>query len=195
MKQSLRHSLSASRQIAKGMEEAIMRSSRMQLAQANIARMRAPLDDPIMDGFRSQLDRINAIADRSPGFIWRLQTPEGDATAIRPFDDKRMLVNMSVWESIEALHQYVYRSPHIGPLRDRRQWFERSAGPILVLWWIPFGHIPTVEEAKEKLEQLRQRGPTETAFTFRNPFPAPGEAGVKAPQVDAEFCHEFVYVR
>jgi heme-degrading monooxygenase HmoA len=160
------------------------------LAQVNIGRIRAALDDPIMHGFVSQLARINAIADESPGFVWRLQTEEGDATAIRPYEDDRMLVNMSVWESLEALHQFVYRSQHVGPLRDRGQWFEPMEGPILALWWVAAGHIPTVEEAKAKLDELRQRGPCESVFTFRHPFPPPGEAEVEAPEVDAEFCRE-----
>jgi hypothetical protein len=152
-------------------------STPVHLAQVNIARMRAPLDDPLMEGFRSQLERINQIADQSPGFVWRLKTPEGDATSLRPFEDERILVNMSVWESIEALHQYVYAGPHLGPLRDRREWFLPYEGPMLVLWWIPAGHIPTVEEAKQKLEELGRHGPTAAAFTFRKPFPAPEPGG------------------
>jgi len=159
-----------------------------QLAQFNVARMRAPIDDPVMEGFRSQLDRINALADRSPGFVWRLQTEGGDATSIRAYADPLVIVNMSVWESLEALHEYVYKSPHLGPLRDRRQWFEPATGPVLVLWWVPRGHIPSVEEAMDRLEHLRVHGPGRKAFTFREPFPPPGEAGVNSPEVDAEFC-------
>ncbi len=93
--------------------------TRFHLAQANIGRIRAPLEDPIMEGFRSQLDPINALADRSPGFVWRLQTEDGNAMAIRPFADERMAINTSVWESLEALQQFIYRSTHVGPLRDR----------------------------------------------------------------------------
>src|SRR5262249_31099279 len=116
-----------------------------QLAQANIARMRAPLESDLMEGFRSQLARINAVADASPGFVWRLQSEAADATAIRAFDDPLLLVNMSVWESLEALHAYVYRSEHVGPLRGRRAWFEPLAGRAsLVLWWVPAGHLPTL---------------------------------------------------
>jgi hypothetical protein len=162
--------------------------TRFHLAQANIGRLRAPLDDPIMEGFRTQLDPINALADRSPGFVWRLQTEDGNATAIRPFADERMAINMSVWESLEALQQYVYRSAHVGPLRDRKQWFEPIEGPILVLWWIRAGHIPTVAEAKERLQLLEERGPSPDAFTFRTPFPPPdGQIGDVAG-LDAEFC-------
>jgi hypothetical protein len=160
------------------------------LAQFNVARMRAPIDDPVMEGFRSQLDRINAIADESPGFVWRLQTAAGEATAVRAYPDPLTIVNMSVWESLEALHEYVYRSPHVAPLRERRRWFEPASGPILVLWWVRAGHLPTVQEAMEKLDHLQAHGPSPTAFTFREPFPPPGEAAVRAPDVDAEFCSE-----
>lgn len=161
---------------------------RFHLAQVNIGRFRAPIDDPIMDGFRNQLDPINALADRSPGFVWRLQTEDGNATAIRPYADARMAINMSVWESLDALQQYVYRSGHVAPLRDRKQWFEPIEGPILALWWIPEGHVPTVVEAVERLEHLKEHGPSPHAFTFRKPFPAPdgGPDGVEG--LDARFC-------
>ncbi|HEY7818684.1 MAG TPA: DUF3291 domain-containing protein, partial [Vicinamibacteria bacterium] len=155
--------------------------SKHHLAQFNIGRMRGHIDDPIMEGFKSQLDRINALADASPGFVWRLQTEDGNATAIRAFEDPLMAVNMSVWKSLETLHQYVYKSAHVGPLRDRHEWFEPLGVPILVLWWIPAGHIPTVEEAKDKLAHLRAHGPSPSAFTFRQPFPPPGEPDRNAP--------------
>jgi hypothetical protein len=162
--------------------------SRFHLAQVNIGRLRAPIEDPIMEGFRTQLDPINALADKSPGFVWRLQTEEGNATAIRPYDDDRMAINMSVWESLEALKQYVYRSAHVGPLRDRQQWFEPIEGPILALWWIPAGHVPTVDEAKARLQLLKERGPSADAFTFRAPFPPPDAPAVEMPPLDARFC-------
>jgi hypothetical protein len=157
------------------------------LAQANIGRIRAPLDHPIMEGFRTQLDPINALADRTPGFVWRLQTEDGNAMAVRPYADELMAINMSVWETLEALQQFVYRSAHVGPLRDRKQWFEAIDGPILVLWWVPVGHRPTVAEALERLEHLKEHGPTAHAFTFRAPFPAPDQSGEIAT-FDAEFC-------
>lgn len=150
-----------------------MTVSGFHLAQANIARMRAPLDQPIMEGFKTQIDHVNMVADRSPGFVWRLQGEEGNATAIRAWDDERILFNMSVWESLEALHHYVYRSDHSGPLRDRKEWFEPMDGPVLVMWWIRAGHLPSVEEAKARFELLRRNGPTADAFTFRTSFPAP----------------------
>lgn len=133
-----------------------------------------------MKGFTSQLESINALAESSPGFVWRLKTAEGDATSIRPFEDDRILVNMSVWESVEALHRYVYEGPHLGLLRDRREWFLPFEGPVLALWWVPAGHIPTVEEAKAKLEELGRKGPTASAFTFRKLFPSPEGSAVQA---------------
>jgi hypothetical protein len=148
--------------------------SRHHLAQANVARMRAPLDNPLMAGFVAQLDRINALADRSRGFVWRLQTDDGNATSIRAFDDERILFNMSVWESIEALHDYVYRSEHVAAFRDRRQWFEPHPAPTLVLWWIEPGTIPSIDEAKKRLVLVGLNGPTPEAFTFKAWFPAPG---------------------
>jgi hypothetical protein len=141
-----------------------------------------------MEGFRSQLDSINALADRSPGFVWRLQTEDGNALAIRPFADERMAINMSVWESLEALQQFVYGSAHVGPLRDRRKWFESIEGPILVLWWIPVGHVPTVAEAQERLQHLKERGPSPEAFTFRTPFPSRDGPSGDIAGLDAEFC-------
>ena len=159
---------------------------RFHLAQLNIGRLRAPIDDPIMEGFRSQLDPVNALADRSPGFVWRLQTEDGNATAIRPFEDERMAINMSVWESFEALQQFVYRSAHVAPLRKRKEWFEPIEDPILVLWWVPAGRVPTVAEALERLRQLKERGPSPDAFTFRTPFPSPD--GNSVVGLDAEFC-------
>ena len=162
--------------------------ARFHLAQVNIGRTRASLEDAIMEGFRAQLDPINALADRSPGFVWRLQTEDGNAMAIRPFADERMAINMSVWESLETLQQFVYQSAHVGPLRDRKQWFEPIEGPILVLWWIPTGHVPTVAEALERLQHLKQHGPSPDAFTFRTPFPPPDGQSGDVAGLDAEFC-------
>ena len=161
---------------------------RHQLAQVNIGRFRAPIESPIMDGFRNALDAINALADQSPGFVWRLQTEDGNATAIRPYaDDDLMAVNMSVWGSIESLQQFVYKSRHVDSLRGRKQWFEEIEGPILALWWIPAGHIPTIAEAKERLSHLKEHGPTPYSFTFRTPFSAPDQ-DENADGLDAAFC-------
>jgi hypothetical protein len=147
---------------------------RYHLAQLNIARARASLDDPLMEGFVSQLEHVNTVADGAPGFVWRSQSDEGDATAIRAVDDPRIIVNLSVWESIEALHDYVYRGDHVGPLRDRKQWFERMEGPSLVLWWIPSGSLPRVEQGMARLKYLHRHGSTAKAFTLRETYPPPG---------------------
>lgn len=136
------------------------------LAQLNIAKLQAPIDSPQLADFVANLDRINALADRSPGFVWRLQTEEGDATGIDFFGNDQ-IVNMSVWESVEALHDYVYRSAHIEILRRKKEWFHTMAEAHMVLWWVPVGHIPTVEEAADRLNLLREHGPTQEAFTFK----------------------------
>lgn len=140
------------------------------LAQVNIATMLAPLDSPAMAGFMSRLDEMNALAEHSPGFVWRLKTDGGDATSIRVFDDDRIIINMSVWQSIEALHEFTYYSKHVEPFRRRGEWFERMNVPILALWWIPAGHSPTSDEAKARLSYLEQHGPTPYAFTFKKRF-------------------------
>lgn len=141
------------------------------LAQVNIARMRAPLEDPLMAGFVAQLDSINALADRSPGFVWRLQTEEGNATYLQPYDDDRILFNLSVWETIEDLKQYVYRSAHAEVLRRRHEWFEKFDRPYTALWWIPDDHTPSVDEAKQRLAHLATDGPSPFAFTLKVTYP------------------------
>ena len=140
------------------------------LAQLNIGRMLAAIDDPIMAEFVANLDRINALADGASGFVWRLQSDSGNATEFRPFADEMLIVNMSVWESLETLKDYVYKSAHAEIMRNRRQWFEKMDEVFTVLWWIPAGTIPTVEEAKARLESLRQHGETPYAFSFRRSF-------------------------
>lgn len=145
------------------------------LAQINIARMLAPLDHPSMAEFMGRLDEINALAEASPGFVWRLETDEGNATALRPYDDDWIIVNMSVWESPEALMEFTYRSRHNQIMQKRRNWFEPHANSYFVMWWTPAGHVPTVQEAKARLEHLEQKGETAHAFTFRHPFPRPAD--------------------
>jgi len=147
------------------------------LAQVNIARLLAPLDSPQLVGFVSRLEEINALADAATGFVWRLQTEDGDATALRPYEDDRVLVNLSVWEDLEPLSGFVYRSPHAEVMRQRRAWFEGLAESHMALWWVPAGHRPSVEEAKQRLEHLRTQGPSPVAFTFRQPFPPPDRLG------------------
>lgn len=127
------------------------------------------------------LEPINAIADKAPGFVWRLQTEDGNATSIPVLGDDRLIVNMSVWESIDHLGDFVYRSDHVAVMRRRREWFERMR-VFMALWWVPAGRLPTVAEAEERLEHLRAHGPTIRAFTFRQRFPAPGSPA--APRLD-----------
>ena len=147
--------------------------SEYQLAHSNIARMRAVLEDPSMYGFVARLNPLNALADQSPGFVWRYETPEGDTTEADVFGDELILFNMSVWESVEALERYAYRSDHLEAVRRRAEWFERPHKSPLVLWWIPIGYQPTVQEARDRFELLWNNGPTADAFTFRNRYPSP----------------------
>jgi len=149
--------------------------SRYHIAQVNIGRIRAELDDPAMAGFVGRLDEINALADASPGFVWRLQTDAGNATYFRPFADERMLLNMSVWESVESLRHYVYKSTHRELLRERHAWFERLESAYAALWWVPSGHLPGVDEAKRRIAHLDAHGPTQFAFTFQRVFPVDDE--------------------
>jgi hypothetical protein len=141
------------------------------LAQANIAGLKAPLDSPELQDFVARLDEINTLADRSPGFVWRLQGTAGNATYLRPFEDERVIFNMSVWEDVESLKAYVYDSAHREVLRRRADWFTRMEGAYVALWWIPVGHIPSIAEAKERLAHLEAHGPSEQSFTFQRPFP------------------------
>jgi len=162
----------------------------MHLATVNIGQLLEPLEAPRLAGFVAALEPINRLADESPGFVWRLQTEDGDATALRPFDDDLALVNLAVWESLEVLRAFVYSSAHVQVLRQRRDWFERLTEAHMALWWVEPGHLPTVAEAIDRLERLRRDGPTPAAFTFRTPFAADAVdgAGPGQPLVDAEFC-------
>jgi hypothetical protein len=144
------------------------------LAQLNIAVPRADLDSPTMAGFVARLEEINALADAAPGFVWRLVDDAGaDATSLRPYGPD-VMVNMSVWETVEALYDYAYRSGHLDLLRQRRAWFHHAGlAAYAVLWWLPAGTRPTLEEAHRRLNLLAERGPTAEAFTFRDRFPPP----------------------
>ena len=146
--------------------------TKFQLAQLNIAKMKYPIDSPELADFVDNLDSVNALADDSPGFVWRLQTEDGDATGIDFFGDDT-LVNMSIWEDVESLHSYVYRSAHNKIMSRRKEWFHRVDEAYTVLWWIVAGTIPSMNEAKEKLELLISQGPAVQAFTFKHVFPAP----------------------
>jgi hypothetical protein len=135
----------------------------LHLAQLNVARAKAPLDSAELAEFMALLDPVNELADGAPGFVWRLEGEGGDATSIRAYDDDRIIVNMSVWESIDALWDFVYAGGHLDVMRRRRE-------AHLVLWWVPAGHLPTVDEAIERLDLLEARGPSPEAFTFKVRF-------------------------
>jgi hypothetical protein len=140
------------------------------LAQINIARMKAPLDDPLMQAFVAGLEPISALADAAPGFVWRLQDESGDATSLRPFPDDFLIVNMSVWDSVESLRHFIYKTAHVEYVRQRKLWFEKLDQPIYALWWLPAGQLPTVAEGKTRLEHLLQHGDSPPAFTFGKIF-------------------------
>jgi hypothetical protein len=141
-----------------------------QLALLNVARLVAPLDSPTLADFVANLDPVNAAADGAPGFVWRHQDDNGNSTSVRMLDDDMLIVNLAVWESIEALEAYAYSGAHFEMLRRRREWFERMAEPYVVLWWVEAGHRPSTAEAEARLVHLRAHGPSEHAFTFRQRF-------------------------
>jgi hypothetical protein len=154
--------------------------SGFELAQLNIAILKEPLDSPLLADFVANLERINALAESSAGFVWRLQTTEGDATALRPLGDDT-LVNMSVWKDVASLRNYVYRSAHAEVMRRRKEWFEHTAAAFVVLWWVPKGHRPSIPEAVAKLELVRSAGPSEEAFTFRQAYLPPDTRETRSP--------------
>ncbi|TDC78299.1 DUF3291 domain-containing protein [Actinomadura sp. 7K507] len=154
-------------------------SAQFHLAQFNVGTLHFPLDDPRAADFVARLEPVNALADSAPGFVWRL-TEDGqpDATGMRPAGED-VIINYSVWESAEALWDFVYRSPHLETMRRRREWFQRHVDAHLVMWWIPAGYVPTVEEALERLALLRGQGPSPRAFTFASSYTAEEAAGVE----------------
>ena len=156
------------------------------IAQVNIGRALGPIDGPVMAGFAARLDEINALAESSPGFVWRLKTDDGNATSIQPYDDERIMINMSVWESPEHLKQFVYRSAHAQVMRQRKEWFERIKDAYIALWWIAPGHVPTIAEAKERLQYLQLNGESEFAFSFSKFFAAPGTKADCTPSLEPQ---------
>lgn len=148
-------------------------AARYEIAQLNVARALAPLDSPQLAPFMERLDEVNALAERSPGFRWRLQGDGGNATDVRVWDDPLVIVNLTVWETIDDLHAFTYRSDHRTVFARRFEWFERLDGPSTVLWWQPAGEVPTLDEALRRLELLAAQGPCPDAFTFKQPFPSP----------------------
>lgn len=140
------------------------------LAQANIARMLAPVDSETMSGFVALLDEINTLGENAPGFVWRLKDESGDATSIKVYDDDMIIINMSVWQTAAALYQFTYYSDHAAAYRRRREWFEKLSRPVFGLWWIPAGHTPTPDEAKARLEHLERHGASPYVFTFKERY-------------------------
>ena len=149
--------------------------TRYHLAQINIAKAVAALDSPVMAGFVSRLEEINAMAERAKGFVWRLQSEGGDATSIHVFDDPDIYINMSLWETPDDLKNFVYRTAHVELLRDREAWFRRLSEQHQAAWWVPAGHRPSPLEGRERLLMLRERGPTASSFTLARPFESPAE--------------------
>ena len=142
----------------------------MQLAQVNIARMLAPMDSPVMSDFVANLDPINRLAESSPGFVWRLKDDTNNATAIKVFDDEFLIINMSVWDSIDSLFNYVYKSDHVRVFKRKSEWFERMPEMHMALWYIEPGQYPTPQQAEERIAYLRTNGETPFAFSFKKRF-------------------------
>lgn len=162
-----------------------------ELAELNIATLVAPLDSPILADFVAELDRINGIADQSLGFVWRLQSEEGNATDAEHGFGDNVIANTSVWESVEALHNYIYKTAHAQIMSRRKEWFGRMNDAYTVLWWVPEGHRPTLLEAQLKLELLQSKGATPEAFTFKACFPMPSEKESTQPQTFDDECPAF----
>jgi Domain of unknown function (DUF3291) len=162
----------------------VVANLRYHVAQVNVGLPLEPLSSARLAAFVAALEPINALADRSPGFVWRMQTEDGDATAVRGFGDDRLIINMSVWESVETLGAYVFGSGHVEIMRRRREWFEPLRESVTALWWLPAGQLPTVADAESRLAHLRTHGPTPTAFTLRRSFPPPGVATAPPPSAN-----------
>ena len=164
-------------------------STDWQLAQVNVARLLHPEGDPRVAEFFDNLDRINALAEQSEGFVWRLKEEgSGNATGLQVAPDPRLIVNMSVWRDADALFEFTYRSAHTPIMTKRRQWFERASGAYQALWWIEPGHVPTIEEGLAKLWLIDRFGPSPQAFGFKTRFPAPGLAGPPADHQPDPWC-------
>lgn len=161
--------------------------SQYRLAQLNIAKMKEPLESPSMSDFVANLDRINALAEQAPGFLWRLKDEAGNAVSLRPFGAD-FIVNMSVWTDVASLSNYAFKSGHVDIMRRRREWFERMVEAYAVLWWVPKDHRPSVAEAKERLDHLQKFGATPQAFTFKEAFPAPDARNATTPFTSDDAC-------
>ena len=163
------------------------------LAQVNVSRLLAPLGSPVLAEFMAALDEVNAEGDAAPGFRWRLQTEDGNATAVRAFgwdvgDSHGVIVNLTTWASVQALGDFTFSGRHLQVMRRRRQWFQHPVEAMTALWWVPAGHRPSTGEAEVRVRHLREHGPTPQAFTFRTPFPSPTAPGVAVPSGDDWLC-------
>ena len=147
------------------------------LAQINIGRLTAPQGDPRVQPFFDALDRVNALADAAPGFVWRLQDESGNAMGISYSPDPLLAVNMSVWRDADSLFDFVYRSAHTPVMARRRDYFQRFDGAYQALWWVEAGSVPTVQDGLSRLWLLDRFGPCPQAFTFKARFPSPDELG------------------
>jgi hypothetical protein len=163
-------------------------TNRWHIAQMNVGTTVETIDHPRIADFVAQLDEINALADASPGFVWRLQSDSGNATDIKPTDNPYFIVNMSVWENVESLFDYVYKTVHRHAMARRREWFEKPTAGYQVLWWVPAGHKPTVEEGLARLAKLNAEGPTAEAFTFKARFPMPDQTGTPENMQPEPYC-------
>jgi len=145
-----------------------------QLAEINVARMKGVnINDPIMKEFVDNLDRVNVLAESSEGFVWRLKDESNNATHLNPYNDEQVIINISVWQSVDALEHYVYKTFHTDFLKRRREWFQTYGKVYTAMWWVPEGQFPTVEVAVEKLDDLHRNGASSRVFDFRNRFPQP----------------------
>jgi len=164
-----------------------------ELAQVNASRLLAPLESAQLAPFMAALDEVNAEGDAAPGFLWRLQTEDGNATAVQAFGwdvagSHGVIVNLTTWQSVEALAGFVFSGRHLEIMRQRRQWFHQAAEATTALWWVPGGHRPSTDEAEDRVRQLRRRGPSTDSFTFRNLFPAPGQTATDVHSGDDWLC-------
>ena len=155
-----------------------------ELAQTNIGRARWPIEDLRMGGFVGRLAEINELAEQAPGFIWRLKDDSGNATNLKVTNDPRVIINLSVWRSVDDLKAFTYRSAHVESFQLRRHWFDLWDGPHLAAWWVPAGRRPTIEHALAHLELLARHGPTPEAFTLKQPFPPPARRASSEPDVE-----------
>jgi hypothetical protein len=158
------------------------------IAQLNVAHPLAPIDSPQLEAFVAQLDEINALAERSAGFVWRLASASGNATDIQVQDEPALIVNLTVWQSVEALFDFTYRTAHAKVMARRREWFARAVEAWMVLWWIPAGQVPTLAEARARLAHLREHGPSAHAFTFKERHPAPPDLGPPVDMKPERYC-------